>query len=50
MMWMAVSRGPHFEYHPTYGSDGDYFSMPNVESIFDAKMSEVEPEKYPEVY
>jgi 2-oxoisovalerate dehydrogenase E1 component len=32
---------------------GDYWSMPNVETIFDAvyeMMNEVEPEKYPKIY
>jgi pyruvate/2-oxoglutarate/acetoin dehydrogenase E1 component/TPP-dependent pyruvate/acetoin dehydrogenase alpha subunit len=35
---------------PAYGSDGDYWSKPNAETIFDAVyelMREVEPEKYP---
>ena len=41
------------EHRPAYGSDGDYWSMPNAESIFDAvyaMMKEVEPEKYPNIY
>jgi pyruvate/2-oxoglutarate/acetoin dehydrogenase E1 component len=41
------------EHRPAYGSDGDYFSMPNAESIFDAvyeMMSEVDPQKYPKMY
>ncbi len=41
------------EHRPAYASDGDYFSKPNVEDIFDAVyniMSEVYPTKYPEVY
>jgi pyruvate/2-oxoglutarate/acetoin dehydrogenase E1 component/TPP-dependent pyruvate/acetoin dehydrogenase alpha subunit len=41
------------EHRPAYGSDGDYWSMPNVESIFDAvyeMMNEVEPEKHPKIY
>jgi 2-oxoisovalerate dehydrogenase E1 component len=40
-------------HRPAYASDGDYFSKPNVEDIFDAvyeMMSEVEPGKYPEIY
>lgn len=40
------------EHRPAYGSDGDYWSLPNVESIFDsayAMMREAEPEKYPEI-
>jgi len=41
------------EHRPAYGSDGDYWSMPNVESIFDAvyeMMNEVEPEKHLKIY
>jgi len=41
------------EHRPAYGSDGDYFSKPNVEDIFDRiyeMMSEVNPVKYPEIY
>ena len=41
------------EHRPAYGSDGDYWSLPNAESIFDAvyeMMSEVEPEQYPKMY
>jgi 2-oxoisovalerate dehydrogenase E1 component len=44
---------PAEEHRPAYGSDGDYWSMPNVESIFDAvyeMMREVGPEKYPKMY
>lgn len=40
-------------HRPAYGSDGDYFSKPNVEDVFDsvyAMMSEVNPEKYPGLY
>ncbi|MEP1032097.1 thiamine pyrophosphate-dependent enzyme [Ekhidna sp.] len=36
-----------------YGSDGDYFSKPNIEDVFDkiyALVSEVNPEKYPNIY
>lgn len=43
---------PAAEHRPAYGSDGDYWSKPNVESIFDAvyeMMSEVSPAKYPPV-
>jgi hypothetical protein len=39
--------------HAFSSSDGDYWSMPNVESIFDAvyeMMSEVDPEVYPKIY
>jgi 2-oxoisovalerate dehydrogenase E1 component len=36
-----------------YGSDGDYFSKPNIETIFDQVyllMSEVNPDKFPKIY
>jgi pyruvate/2-oxoglutarate/acetoin dehydrogenase E1 component len=36
-----------------YGSDGDYFSKPNAENVFDAvyeMMSEYDPEKFPSLY
>ncbi|MCB0495196.1 MAG: transketolase [Cyclobacteriaceae bacterium] len=41
------------EHRPAYGSDGDYFSKPNAEQIIDdvyALMSEVDPERYPDIY
>jgi len=41
------------EHRPAYGSDGDYFSKPTAEDIFDAAyeiMREVDPGKYPEIY
>ncbi|UXP30864.1 thiamine pyrophosphate-dependent enzyme [Reichenbachiella agarivorans] len=41
------------EHRPAYGSDGDYFSKPNAEEIFDKAyeiMSEVDPELYPSIY
>ena len=41
------------EHRPAYGSDGDYFSKPNAETIFDKiyqLMEEVDPVKYPEIY
>jgi pyruvate/2-oxoglutarate/acetoin dehydrogenase E1 component len=37
-------------HRPAYGSDGDYWSKPNVETVFDAvyeMMSEVDPTAYP---
>lgn len=40
-------------HRPAYGSDGDYFSKPNAEEIFDEiydMMKECEPEKFPEIY
>jgi len=41
------------EHRPAYGSDGDFFSKPTVEDIFDAVykiMRESNPEKYPAIY
>lgn len=41
------------EHRGAYGSDGDYFSKPNEEDIFEAAyalMSEANPEKYPPIY
>jgi len=41
------------EHRPAYGSDGDYFSKPNEEDIFDAIyeiMNESDPIAYPEIY
>lgn len=41
------------DHRPAYGSDGNYFSKPNPESIFDAAydiMNEVDPDKYPTLY
>jgi pyruvate/2-oxoglutarate/acetoin dehydrogenase E1 component/TPP-dependent pyruvate/acetoin dehydrogenase alpha subunit len=41
------------EHRPAYGSDGDYFSKPSVEDIFDGVyelMHEVNPEKFPRIY
>ncbi len=41
------------EHRPAYGSDGDYFSKPNAEEVFDkiyALMGEVEPDKFPNIY
>lgn len=40
-------------HRPAYGSDGDYFSKPNSESIFEAIytiMNEANPAKYPQLY
>ena len=40
-------------HRPAYGSDGDYFSKPNVEEIFDKiyeLISEANPGNYPEIY
>jgi len=41
------------EHRPAYGSDGDYFSKPSVEDIFDAiyeMMNEVNPKDFPSIY
>lgn len=41
------------EHRGAYGSDGDYFSKPNEEDIFEtvyALMSEANPTKYPPIY
>jgi pyruvate/2-oxoglutarate/acetoin dehydrogenase E1 component len=46
----CLSAQPH---RPAYSSDGDYFSKPNTEDVFDTVyelMSEVEPERFPEIY
>ena len=40
-------------HRPAYGTDGDYFSKPSVEDIFEkvyAMMHESNPEKYPSLY
>lgn len=40
-------------HRPAYASDGDYFSKPNAEDIFDEiydMMKECEPERFPEIY
>ncbi len=47
---ITVSSPSH---RPAYGSDGDYFSKPNAETVFDAiykLMSEVDPNAFPEIY
>ena len=41
------------EHRAAYGSDGDYFSKPSVEDVFDKVyevMSEAKPEKFPSIY
>jgi 2-oxoisovalerate dehydrogenase E1 component len=41
------------EHRPAYGSDGDYFSKPGAEDVFEAvyeMMREVEPERFPAMY
>ncbi len=46
----AISAHDH---RPSYSSDGDYFSKPNAEDIFDAvyeMMHEADPAKFPAIY
>jgi pyruvate/2-oxoglutarate/acetoin dehydrogenase E1 component/TPP-dependent pyruvate/acetoin dehydrogenase alpha subunit len=41
------------EHRPAYASDGDYFSKPNAEEVFErvyAIMSEMDPSKFPALY
>ncbi|MCD6066663.1 MAG: transketolase [Bacteroidetes bacterium] len=41
------------DHRPAYGSDGDYFSKPNADDVFDLVynlISETEPQKYPKIY
>lgn len=41
------------EHRPAYGTDGDYFSKPSVEDIFEkvyAMMNEANPKQYPALY
>jgi 2-oxoisovalerate dehydrogenase E1 component len=41
------------EHRPAYASDGDYFSKPNVEEVFEKiykLMREVDPTRFPELY
>ena len=40
-------------HRPAYGSDGDYWSKPSVETVFDAvyeMMNEVDPNQYPKIH
>jgi pyruvate/2-oxoglutarate/acetoin dehydrogenase E1 component len=46
----TLSGTPH---RPAYGSDGDYWSKPNAETVFDAVyalMHEVDPAAFPDFY
>lgn len=46
----TLAAKPH---RPAYGTDGDYFSKPSVEDIYEkvyAIMSEVNPSKYPNLF
>jgi 2-oxoisovalerate dehydrogenase E1 component len=41
------------DHRPAYGSDGDYFSKPSADDVFDAvyeMMHETDPEKFPRIY
>ncbi len=41
------------DHRPAYGSDGDYFSKPSADDVFDvvySMMNEVEPGKFPKMY
>ncbi|MDA3952446.1 MAG: thiamine pyrophosphate-dependent enzyme [Bacteroidales bacterium] len=41
------------EHRPAYTTDGDYFSNPNAEDVFEAiysMMNEADPKRYPELY
>ena len=41
------------DHRPAYGTDGDYFSKPSIDDIFEkayAIMSEAEPARFPEMY
>jgi len=47
---ITITSQPH---RPAYGSDGDYFSKPNPETVFDKVyrlMSEFDPIRFPEIY
>ncbi len=46
----TLAAKPH---RPAYGTDGDYFSKPSVEDVFEkvyAIMNEANPKKYPSLY
>ncbi len=46
----TISSAAH---RPAYGSDGDYFSKPNPENIFDrayAMMAEFDPDRFKDIY
>ncbi|WP_310397980.1 thiamine pyrophosphate-dependent enzyme [Hymenobacter sp.] len=46
----CLAAQPH---RPAYSSDGDYFSKPNAEDVFDTVyelMAEAAPERFPEIY
>jgi pyruvate/2-oxoglutarate/acetoin dehydrogenase E1 component len=44
---------PAKEHRPAYGSDGDYFSKPSADDVFDAVyeiMRESDPDRFPSIY
>ncbi|GAC1368441.1 MAG: alpha-ketoacid dehydrogenase subunit alpha/beta [Hymenobacter sp.] len=46
----CLAAQPH---RPAYSSDGDYFSKPSAEDVFDTVyelLSEAEPERFPQIY
>ncbi|MFW5656412.1 MAG: alpha-ketoacid dehydrogenase subunit alpha/beta [Bacteroidota bacterium] len=55
--WKFLDAAPRTisgeEHRPAYSTDGDYFSNPNVEDVFEIVyqiMHDVNPEKYPALY
>ena len=41
------------DHRPAYGTDGDYFSKPNAEDVYEAVyalMSESDPKRFPPIY
>jgi pyruvate/2-oxoglutarate/acetoin dehydrogenase E1 component/TPP-dependent pyruvate/acetoin dehydrogenase alpha subunit len=47
---VCIAAQPH---RPAYTSDGDYFSKPNADTVFDAvyeMMSEAQPSRFPKLY
>ncbi len=56
-VWQYLDAAPATisskDHRPAYGSDGDYFSKPNAEDIFDkvyAIMTESDPQIFPDIY
>ena len=51
--WIPLRRTLSAKAHrPPYGSDGDYFSKPNVDDVIEtvyALMNEAEPERFPKI-
>ena len=55
--WFHLEMSPRTltaqEHRPAYASDGDYFSNPNAEDVFDKvyeMMHEINPGKFPKIY